>query len=81
MGVGGLFLLVGRIDPLSNWVPLHVVRYLLSVVGDRIVEGLGTRSQEVWWLRELGRTFRYGVGFAYEGAVYRVARSSFLGDA
>ena len=69
-----MFPIVGRVDPSHDWVPLHYLRYLLSVVGDRVVEALGVREVEVWALRALGVIFRYGVAFAYEGALGRVER-------
>ena len=68
-----VFPVIGRVDPRSNWVPLYFLRYLLSAVGDWIVDALGTVVLEVWHLRALGRTFRYGAAFAYEGAVRRSA--------
>ena len=52
-----------------NWVPAHYFRYLLSVVGGGIVGFLGHQEAEVWRMRALGRTFRYGVASAYEKAV------------
>ena len=76
-GVGGMqdevcaLPIVGRIDPRANWVPSHFLRYLLSAVGTLIVEAVGLEAREVWLLREVGRTFRYGVASAYEAAVRR----------
>ena len=64
-----IFPMVGRINPNSNWVPGHFVRWLLSLVGGTIFEYLGVRSVEVWRMRALGRTFRYGVASAYEKAL------------
>ena len=62
------FPLVGRMDPRSNWAPLHYLRGLLSLVGGLIFQCLGVDGVEVWLLRAVGRTFRYGVAFAYERA-------------
>ena len=63
-----VFLLVGRTDPRSNFVPAHFLRYLLSRVGGHLVLCLGVGVVEVARLREVARTFRYGVAFAYEQA-------------
>ena len=76
---GCVFPMVGRIDYRANWVPSHFMRYLLSAVGPWLVEALGTRSWEVWLLREVARTFRYGVASAYEGAVSRGASQAIRG--
>ena len=44
------------------------LRWLLSVVGGTLVGCLGISEVEVWRLRAVGRTFRYGVAFAVERA-------------
>ena len=62
------FPLVGRLDPRSNWEPLHYLRGLLSLVGGSMFQYLGVDGVEIWLLRAVGRTFRYGVAFAYERA-------------
>ena len=63
-----VFRIVGRLDPRSQWVPLHYLRGLLSLVGGRMFQYLGVDGVEVWFLRGVARTFRYGVAFAYERA-------------
>ena len=63
-----VFPIVGRTDWRSNWVPAHFLRYLLSVAGDKIFGILGLGLVEIWRCRALGRTFRYGVAYAYEKA-------------
>ena len=64
-----VFPMVGRVDYRSNWVPAHFFRYLLSVVGGPIVLFVDPYSVEIWRIRALGRTFRYGVASAYEKAI------------
>ena len=63
-----VFPLIGRLDPRSNWVPHHYLRGLLSLVGGQMFQYLGVHSVEIWRLRVVGRTFRYGVASAYERA-------------
>ena len=63
-----VFPMIGRMNPLANWVPMHYVRGLLSLVGGLMFQYLGVDKAEVVRLREVGRTFRYGVAFAYERA-------------
>ena len=62
------FPMVGRVDRRSNWVPAHFLRWILSLVGGRLLGCLGLDTPEVWRLRAMARTFRYGVAFAYEKA-------------
>ena len=57
------------VDPRSNFVPAHFLRYLLSLVGANLVASLGAEAVEVARLREVARTFRYGVASAYERAL------------
>ena len=64
-----MFPIVGRVDYRANWVPAHFLRYLLSTVGRELFLVLGLDCGEVWRLRELARTFRYGVASAYEKAL------------
>ena len=45
------------------------MRYLLSVAGGTLVGLLDPGAVEVWRMRALARTFRYGVAFAWEKAV------------
>ena len=59
---------VGRIDVRANWVPAHYMRYLLSAVGGELFLALGLDGGEIWRLRQVARTFRYGVASAYEKA-------------
>ena len=61
-----MFPIIGRTDPRSNWVPRHFVRALLSLLGGVVFQYLGVDEVEVMRLREVARTFRYGVAFAYE---------------
>ena len=63
-----VFPIIGRTDPRSNWVPRHFVRALLSLVGGVVFQYLGVDEAEPLRLREVARTFRYGVAFAYERA-------------
>ena len=63
------FPLVGRVQAGCNWVPTHYLRRLLSVVGDGVLGCLGLSAVEIWRLRAVGRSFRYGVAFAYEKAL------------
>ena len=63
-----VFPMVGRVDYRSNWVPSHYIRWLLSMVGGTVVRFLHLNSREVWRMRALGRSFRYGVAFACEKA-------------
>ena len=62
------FPMVGRVDWRSNWVPSHYLRWLLSVVGATLVQLVGVDDVEVWRLRAVARTFRYGIAFACERA-------------
>ena len=55
-----VFPVVGRLDPRSQWVPLHYLRGLLSLVGGRMFQYLGVDGVEVWLLRAVARTFRRG---------------------
>ena len=66
---GCSFPMVGRVDPRSNFVPAHFLRYLLSLVGANLVASLGAEAVEVARLREVARTFRYRVASAYERAL------------
>ena len=63
-----VFPMVGRVDPRSNWAPAHYFRWLLSLVGEGVFRFLGVDAVEIWRSRALGRTFRYGVAFAFERA-------------
>ena len=63
------FPVVGRVDVRSNWVPTHFLRWILNVSGGSLVLCLGLTAFEVWRLRVLARSFRYGVAFAYEAAL------------
>ena len=65
---GCVFPMIGRMDPRSNWVPMHYMKGLLSLVGGRIFQCLGIDEVEVWRLRAVAGTFRYGVAHAYERA-------------
>ena len=66
---GCVFPIVGRTDYRANWVPAHFLRYLLSVAGGVMFTSLDPHGVEVWRMRALGRTFCYGVAFAYEKAL------------
>ena len=52
--------LIGSLDPRSSWMPMHFLRGLLLLVGGLLFEFVGTDQVEVWRLREVARTFRYG---------------------
>ena len=54
-------------DP--TWAPTHYLRRLLSLSGRHIVDFLGFAAVEIWIMRGVARTFRYGVAFAYEQAM------------
>ena len=69
LGTGpSLFPMVGRVDPRADWIPVHFLRRLFSMVGEHVVACLGLDAVEIWWCRALGRTFRYGIAFAFERA-------------
>ena len=59
---------VGRMDYRSHWVLMHYLRGLLSLIGGRMFQYLDVDGVEVWYLRAVGRTFRYGVASSYERA-------------
>ena len=63
-----VFPVIGRFHPGSNWVPMHFLRGLLSLVGGLLFRFVGVDQVEVWRLRAVARTFRYGVASAYEKA-------------
>ena len=63
------FPIVGRIDGRSNWVPSHYLRWLLSLVGESLIQFLGLTAVEAWRLRAIGRSYRYGVAISYERAM------------
>ena len=67
-GESSQFPIVGRMDYRSHWVPMHYFRGLLSLVGGLVFQYLDVDGVEVWYLRALGCTFRYGVAVAYECA-------------
>ena len=54
------FPLVGRVDYRSNWVPSHFLRWLLSIVGESLFQFLGLEAVEIWRLRAVAGSFRYG---------------------
>ena len=62
------FPMVGRLDPRANWVPMHYLRGLISLVGEVVFQFVGVYEVEIWRLRAVARTFRYGVASAYERA-------------
>ena len=62
------FPVVGRVDYRSNWAPSHYLRWVLSIAGENLFQILGIDNVEIWWLRAVAESFRYGVAFAHEKA-------------